>query len=211
MHELFMRAVTAITLVALCVSIYFYASSHTISAFLILLLCYILLFEYRPLYKPYAITSYIALILIIGGFITLIYFNEYHHKQFVLPFILAALADTGGYIIGKLIGKHYIAPSISPKKTWEGFIGSCIFTIVGTTIALYYYVAPQSMLTKELLQTYIFVGFSCALAGLLGDLCISQLKRNADVKDTGTLLPGHGGLLDRFDSILAIAIILFFL
>lgn len=109
--------------------------------------------------------------------------------------ILIACNDTFAYLTGLAIGKHHMAPRISPKKTWEGFIGSVIFTTIAGAIAF-----------TTILDAQMWIG---ALAGLLvvfsgtaGDLIESAIKRDLAIKDMGTLLPGHGGVLDRIDSIL---------
>jgi phosphatidate cytidylyltransferase len=109
----------------------------------------------------------------------------------------AVLSDMGGYIFGNLFGKHLLAPTISPKKTWEGLAGSMLLTssaffIASQTGYLPWYNPYWSTLYGAML----------ALAALAGDLLISSLKRAANVKDTGNILPGHGGILDRLDSIM---------
>jgi phosphatidate cytidylyltransferase len=102
--------------------------------------------------------------------------------------------DTMAYVVGSLIGKTPLS-KISPKKTWEGTIGGallCIITItlIGLATGFYNYI------------TWIVIATCCAVFGTLGDLLESKLKRMANVKDSGTLMPGHGGFLDRFDSLL---------
>ena len=115
--------------------------------------------------------------------------------------------DTMAYIVGSLIGKTPLS-KISPKKTWEGTIGGallCIFTItlIGSATGYYTY------------KNWIVIASCCAFFGTLGDLLESKLKRMAQVKDSGTLMPGHGGFLDRFDSLLVattfVALYYFFL
>lgn len=209
MHNVITRAITATLLCIIGLLIYFFAPPYIITALLIILATYILLFEYRPLFNPKYKASFLSLILIIGGFGALLCFG---HIFLIVPFIFAMIADTSAYIIGNLFGRHHIAPTISPKKTWEGFIGSCICTAIGA-IVLFSFIGNDQLYNATLNDLFIFMllGCGCAIAGFLGDLCISQLKRNAGVKDTGTLLPGHGGLLDRLDSVLAIALFLFFL
>jgi len=214
MSEFMKRMITASILIIIGSLIYFYASPLSISCLLLTMLCSILWFEYRPLFKVRAFTSYCALALILCGFAALIIINQHGHRLFPLPFILATLADSGGYIVGHLTGKRAIAPTISPKKTIEGFIGSCICTTIGFLMWIYFLRASSNLeivWNASTMAPLIAVGIACAFAGLLGDLCISKLKRNAGVKDTGSLLPGHGGLLDRLDSVLAIALLLFFL
>jgi len=104
------------------------------------------------------------------------------------------IADTGAYLVGSLIGKHKLVPRLSPKKSWEGLIGSILLAAVGSW-ALDSWVLDSQLGTELALSLGVLV----ALVGLIGDLVISALKRKAEVKDTGTLLPGHGGLLDRLD------------
>ena len=109
--------------------------------------------------------------------------------------VLVGCNDTFGYLTGVLIGKHPLAPKISPKKTIEGLTGSLIFTVVGGSLAFHY-----------IMNSHWWLG---ALAGLLtvltataGDLIESALKRDMAIKDMGNLLPGHGGIMDRLDSVL---------
>ena len=209
MHDLYTRSLTGLVLIIACSLLYLYTSITTMTALLIIVLSYILIIEYPSLYKPTCVTSYLALSLIIVGGGSLIYLNKAHHSVFALSFIVAMLADMGGYFFGKLFGKHHIAPTISPKKTWEGFIGSCIIATLGMYIYTSFFNTPLEQI--DIIMRSFIIGCTSAIAGLLGDLCISQLKRNAGVKDTGTLLPGHGGLLDRMDSVLAISLLLFLL
>jgi len=105
------------------------------------------------------------------------------------------ISDTMAYIVGSLIGKTPLS-KISPKKTWEGTIGGallCVVTIAFTGNATGYYH----------FENWIIIASCCTLFGTFGDLLESKLKRMANVKDSGTLMPGHGGFLDRFDSLLA--------
>jgi phosphatidate cytidylyltransferase len=105
------------------------------------------------------------------------------------------LSDTGGYAFGVFLGKHPMAPSISPKKSWEGFAGSVVSASAGSAVLLYliFDVAPW--------WGAVF-GAAISVAAVLGDLAESMIKRDLGIKDMSTLLPGHGGLMDRFDSIL---------
>jgi phosphatidate cytidylyltransferase len=115
--------------------------------------------------------------------------------------ILVGCNDTFAYLTGVLIGKHPLAAKISPKKSWEGFVGGLIFTAIGSAIAFYY-----------LLDRHPYVGALAGVLGVLaatvGDLVESAIKRDLAIKDMGTLLPGHGGMLDRIDSALITAPVL---
>jgi phosphatidate cytidylyltransferase len=105
--------------------------------------------------------------------------------------------DTMAYLVGSLIGKTPFS-KISPKKTWEGTMGGVLLCVV--TIALLGYYLP---LTKVIaVKHWIVIATICAITGTAGDLLESKLKRMADVKDSGAIMPGHGGFLDRFDSLL---------
>lgn len=105
--------------------------------------------------------------------------------------------DTMAYIVGSLIGKTPFS-KISPKKTWEGTIGGVILCIVVIALLGYYIPAAQSIAVKH----WIAIAAICAVFGTAGDLLESKIKRMADVKDSGSFMPGHGGFLDRFDSLL---------
>jgi phosphatidate cytidylyltransferase len=115
--------------------------------------------------------------------------------------ILVGCNDTFAYLSGVLFGKHPLAPKISPKKTWEGFIGGLIFTALGSALAFSF-----------LLDYHPLVGAAAGVAGVMaatvGDLVESAIKRDLSIKDMGTLLPGHGGMLDRLDSVLITAPVL---
>ncbi len=109
-------------------------------------------------------------------------------------FVLQWTSDTGAYIAGMTMGKHKMIPRISPKKSWEGFAGGIVLSlIVGWLIA-----APFGILNHY--QWIILAGI-ISITGVFGDLLESSLKRSLDIKDSGHFLPGHGGVLDRFDSI----------
>ncbi|WP_376768903.1 phosphatidate cytidylyltransferase [Amycolatopsis acididurans] len=119
----------------------------------------------------------------------------------VLAFMIGVVAsDTGGYAAGVLRGKHPMAPSISPKKTWEGFTGSMIAGIVAGALTL------SLLLHGHAWQGVIF-GAAIVLTATLGDLVESLMKRDLGIKDMGTMLPGHGGLMDRLDSLLPSAVV----
>ncbi|WP_091670010.1 phosphatidate cytidylyltransferase [Amycolatopsis marina] len=119
----------------------------------------------------------------------------------VLAFMIGVVAsDTGGYIAGVLRGKHPMAPSISPKKTWEGFAGSMIAGIGAGALTLSLILGGQAW------QGIIF-GAAIVLTATLGDLVESLIKRDLGIKDMGDLLPGHGGIMDRLDSLLPSAVV----
>ena len=117
----------------------------------------------------------------------------------IITFIVVTIAsDIGGYVAGVLFGKHPMAPVISPKKSWEGFAGSVVFTI-GAGIALVVYLMDGDWWVGLLL------GLIAVVMATLGDLCESVIKRDLGIKDMSQIIPGHGGLMDRLDSLLATA------
>ena len=117
----------------------------------------------------------------------------------VLLFILMVVAsDTGGYAVGVLLGRHPLAPSVSPNKTWEGLLGSVVLaSVVGV-------VGVQAAFGGEPLVGVV-MGLATVVTATLGDLAESMLKRDLELKDMGRLIPGHGGILDRLDSLLLTA------
>ena len=110
-------------------------------------------------------------------------------------FIIVWITDTGAYFTGTCLGKHKLAPNISPKKTWEGFLGGLIFSFLAVYVFTLLAPLPQTI-------TFLYLAPAISVAAQAGDLFESSLKRFADVKDSGHLIPGHGGFLDRFDSAL---------
>jgi phosphatidate cytidylyltransferase len=123
----------------------------------------------------------------------------------VLTFVILTIcSDIGGYFAGITAGRHKMAPSISPKKTWEGFAGSAAACLIAGWLCVTYLLHGhpwQGVLT----------GGAVVLAATLGDLVESMIKRDLDIKDMGTLLPGHGGVLERLDSLLVAAPVVWFL
>lgn len=119
-----------------------------------------------------------------------------------LALLAAVASDTGGYYAGSMFGKHKLWPVVSPKKTWEGlFGGMALCVLVCVALAAAAKAAEWRMLDLPL-WGWFFMGLVLHLAALFGDLFESALKRTLSVKDSGALLPGHGGILDRIDSIL---------
>lgn len=113
---------------------------------------------------------------------------------------LTSAVDTGAYLIGKLTGKTPFFPQISPSKTWEGSIGGMICAI--TTSVLFSITASETNVLDIPLIHSVLVGISIGFSGQIGDLYESSLKRKSRIKDSGVLIPGHGGVLDRIDSVI---------
>lgn len=128
--------------------------------------------------------------------------NEHKEIYLFLPFIAAFSSDSGAYFAGLYMGKHKLVPKLSPKKTIEGSVGGFIAAIV--FLLLYGGILRACGFTVNFTVLIVY-GFLCSLAGQLGDLAFSAIKRLHSIKDYSNIIPGHGGILDRFDSILFIA------
>jgi phosphatidate cytidylyltransferase len=121
----------------------------------------------------------------------------------IMSFVLAWANDTAAYFAGRFLGRHKMFPRVSPKKTWEGFAGGLAGSVAGA-LALRA-MDPVGDLAGLGIAGAVVLGLGAAALGPLGDLVESMLKRAAGVKDSGRLIPGHGGLLDRIDALLFIA------
>ena len=134
----------------------------------------------------------------LGGFVMLLLAEPDGASRVMLFILLCVASDVGGYTVGVLLGRHPLAPSVSPKKTWEGLAGSlvlaCVVGVVGVQLAF----------DGEPLVGVI-LGLATVVTATLGDLAESMLKRDLELKDMGRLVPGHGGLLDRLDSLVLTA------
>ncbi len=119
-------------------------------------------------------------------------------------FLVVMGADTGAYYVGKNFGKHKLAPRISPGKTWEGAVGGLVLS------ALFALLASLTFFPELNYKVSIPLAIVMSVVGLFGDLAESAMKRGAGAKDAATILPGHGGLLDRLDSLLFNAPVLYY-
>ena len=122
----------------------------------------------------------------------------------ILLFIIIWTTDTGAYFIGSYFGKNKLAPQISPNKTIEGSLGGLFLSILCAIIFVYFYKIMS-------IPAVILIAFVISIMGQLGDLAESAFKRFADIKDSGNIIPGHGGILDRFDSTIFTAPILYYI
>lgn len=130
----------------------------------------------------------------LAGFLVLLARPSTGFQRVMTFVVLVGCNDTFGYIIGVLLGKHPLVPTISPKKTWEGLVGSTIFTVIGGCFAFKYIMDMHWWIG-------IIVGLMIVFTATCGDLIESAMKRDLSLKDMGSLLPGHGGMLDRLDSV----------
>ncbi len=140
----------------------------------------------------------------LAGFAALLTAENQGAQRVLMFLLLVVCNDTGGYAAGVLIGRHPLAPKISPKKSWEGLVGSIL--LAGGVGAA----AMDLMLHGKPWQGAV-LGVAVVASATLGDLCESMIKRDLGIKDMGNLLPGHGGLMDRLDSLLPTAPVVYLL
>jgi phosphatidate cytidylyltransferase len=134
-----------------------------------------------------------------ASFTALLIFQDHGGARAFTVIATVVFADIGGYVAGVLFGKHLMAPAISPKKSWEGLGGSLLFGITAAVLSVAFLLDKPAWVGLPL-------GLMLVITGVLGDLVESQVKRDLGIKDMGTLLPGHGGIMDRIDAMLPSAV-----
>ena len=217
MRQLTQRFYTSIILIVIIALSFNYLP---IMLSLLFLICTLSMNEFNNLFKKiYKKKNFLYLLSIIMTLFYLLFFSL-TISNYIFPFenslkislifliLICCLTDMGGYFFGKIIGGKKFT-KISPNKTYSGIVGSFVFSIIFGYV-FYYYFSQQIYLKTN------FIIFICiiSLISQIGDLTISYFKRKANIKDTGSILPGHGGILDRIDGIivaLPIGIILFYL
>lgn len=135
--------------------------------------------------------------------------ETYGNHLYLLVFLGAWLTDTGAYFVGRLLGKHKLLPTVSPKKTVEGAIGGLVFCVA--TFVVFGIIVSSINSLKINWLALIIAGVVTSILSQFGDLIMSYLKREHGIKDFSTILPGHGGILDRFDSAIPVSIFLYIL
>lgn len=135
-----------------------------------------------------------------AAFTALLIFADHGGVRVFTVIVTVVFADIGGYVAGVLFGKHLLAPAISPKKSWEGLGGSLLFGITAAVLSVTFLMDKPAWVGVPL-------GVLLVITGVLGDLVESQVKRDLGIKDMGTLLPGHGGIMDRIDAMLPSAVV----
>lgn len=141
---------------------------------------------------PYLLTSLVR-----------IHTNVIGRHLILVPCVLAFLSDSGAYFAGRFFGRHKLAPVISPNKTIEGVIGG----VLGATVGMVVYALVLDLCFSDIQVSYVFAviyGILGSLGAVFGDLCFSVIKRQTGIKDYGSVIPGHGGILDRFDSMMIV-------
>ena len=135
--------------------------------------------------------------------------NDYNPKIILGLFILIWTNDTFAYLVGKSMGKHKLFERVSPKKTIEGFLGGVVFAAFAGFLISKLYIQPKPEFSSKSILIWTIIALIVSVFGTIGDLIESKFKRIAGVKDSGSIMPGHGGILDRLDSVIFVAPIIF--
>lgn len=135
--------------------------------------------------------------------------NDYNPKIIIGLFVLIWTNDTFAYLVGKSMGKHKLFERVSPKKTIEGFLGGAVFAAFAGFLISKLYIQPNPEFSSKSILIWTIIALIVSVFGTIGDLIESKFKRIAGVKDSGAIMPGHGGILDRLDSVIFVAPIIF--
>ncbi|MBS7253226.1 phosphatidate cytidylyltransferase [Flavobacterium branchiicola] len=135
--------------------------------------------------------------------------NDYNPKIILGLFILIWTNDTFAYLVGKSMGKHKLFERVSPKKTIEGFLGGVVFAAFAGFLISKLYIQPKPDFSSKSILIWTIIALIVSVFGTIGDLIESKFKRISGVKDSGSIMPGHGGILDRLDSVIFVAPIIF--
>lgn len=190
-------------------------NSRYIVCIYILTLCICMLFEYEKTKFSHVASVVLSSLCVPFAITTFLYFrdiDEYfpeqnydtNHGLFLILFTLfcACITDAGAYFTGTFLGKHKLCPKISPKKTIEGAVGGLLISVVSSVILYAVFSNFVFETSNNRYLTVILLSLFLSVVGMCGDLTASVIKRNFGIKDFGNLIPGHGGILDRFDSII---------
>lgn len=206
-QELIQRSITAFVLIFGGLYIFFALPPWCFSLVIFLIALYTAAVEMPHLlpYKGLKFWLLVSVYPLLPFFLIILLNQNIHYRMLVfLAFVVASSNDIGAYFTGKLLGKNKMLPSISPKKTWEGFAGGFLLTALALWYIAHFHNKPTS------LAWFFVFALAFAIIGTAGDFFESWLKRRANIKDSGSLLPGHGGTLDRFDSVLFIILFIYF-
>jgi phosphatidate cytidylyltransferase len=177
---------------------------------LVVIYVYMLFFEWPALVRSFSYPLLVTALYPLIPMLSLLWLLWDYYASCPLlvlyPFIIAWAADIGGYAAGKIFGTHALCPQISPKKTWEGFAGS-VLAVTAVNYVLVFMGNVPFLCGAQTMGTVLACSLIMAIFALCGDIFVSWLKRRAQLKDTGAVLPGHGGLLDRFDSVFCVALL----
>ncbi len=205
-----LRIKTGIPLLLILFLLYYYAPFWALTMLTTCIILWILLREWPLLINPKTTLFWIITPLYptLPLIIILMLIHSSYRPLFIIIIILSFAHDSAAYLIGTLYGKHLLAPKISPKKTWEGALAG----FVAVYLILLLYMIQQNLFSTyyEYFQVFLFA-LLISICATTGDLFESWFKRKANLKDSGHLLPGHGGLLDKIDGLLFIAPMVYFL
>ena len=191
---------------------YFNIAGKTACFLFVVVLFSVMLIRYKTIRLEQIGMIFLVATIIPFAFSTIIYLRDYSPQDglfyIILTFLGAWSADIGAFFVGSFFGKHKLAPEISPKKTIEGSIGGLAADIISMMVFGFIYQQYRASQGVSIEVSYIMLGvlgFVCAIAAMFGDLSASIIKRSCNIKDFGHIMPGHGGVLDRFDSVLFVA------
>ena len=193
---MFKREITGIILASIATILIFF-SNLEIFYLMLLLVCFLLTFELVKVTNEMNIFFWIQIFFIILIILFLPTFEKFR-QLFFIGIMISVLTDVGAYYVGKTIGNIKIFPTTSPNKTLEGIIGGSLFCVVFLSMLFWYF--PSFFTLNTNLTVFVFLIIISSLASIFGDYLQSRFKRTQGVKDSGNILPGHGGLSDRLDS-----------
>ena len=193
---MFKREITGIILASIATILIFF-SNLEIFYLMLLLVCFLLTFELVKVTNEMNIFFWIQIFFIILIILFLPTFEKLR-QLFFIGIMISVLTDAGAYYVGKTVGSIKIFPTTSPNKTLEGIIGGSLFCVVFLSILFWYF--PSFLTLNTNLTVFVFLIVISSLASIFGDYLQSRFKRTQGVKDSGNILPGHGGLSDRLDS-----------
>lgn len=193
---MFKREITGLILASLATILIFF-SNLEIFYLMLLLICFLLTFELVKVTNEMNIFFWIQIFFIILIILFLPTFEKFR-QLFFIGIMISVLTDAGAYYVGKTIGNIKIFPTTSPNKTLEGIIGGSLFCVVFLSMLFWYF--PSFFTLNTNLTVFVFLIIISSLASIFGDYLQSRFKRTQGVKDSGNILPGHGGLSDRLDS-----------
>ena len=194
---MFKREITGLILASLATILIFF-SNLGIFYLMLLLVCFLLTFELVKVTNEMNIFFWIQIFFIILIILFLPTFEKFR-QIFFIGIMISVLTDAGAYYVGKTIGNIKIFPTTSPNKTLEGIIGGSLFCVVFLSMLFWYF--PSFFTLNTNLTVFVFLIIISSLASIFGDYLQSRFKRTQGVKDSGNILPGHGGLSDRLDRI----------
>jgi phosphatidate cytidylyltransferase len=194
----------AFTFLNIIIYTYFPTYTKLFYAFSALLIFLIFISYHKTVSYVNLFVSVASAILVSTSFLSIVCLNNQRHLIYLIMALCSAwIADSGAYFVGVSIGKHKLSPEISPKKSIEGFIGGVVIDAIILEIIYITVLNKSGVMLNNII--FLIIAILCGVIGTLGDLSASVIKRQNNIKDFGNLMPGHGGALDRFDSVLLVA------